>query len=162
YDAAVPVHTAWDLGMDDSTAIWFAQIVGKEIHVIDYYEASGEALPHYAKLLHGKPYSYGDHFLPHDAEAREMAAGKTRTETLAPLGLRGRIVRRQKMEDGINAARLLLPRCWFDAVKCRRGIECLRQYRRDWDEKLHAFRSQPRHDWASHAADAFRYLALSL
>ena len=162
YDPAALVHTAWDLGIDDSTAIWFAQVVGKEVHIIDYYEASGEALQHYAGLLNSKPYSYGDHWFPHDAEAKELGTGKTRTETLASLGVKAKIVKMQAVEDGINAVRMLLPKCWFEAEKCKRGLEALRQYQREFDEKLKTFRSRPRHDWASHAADAFRYLSLAL
>jgi phage terminase large subunit len=162
YEPSVPVHTAWDLGIDDSTAIWCVQVVGKEVRVIDYYEASGEGLAHYANWLRTKPYSYGDHYLPHDAEVKELGTGKSRVETLAGLGVRATVVRAQSVEDGINAARLLLPKCWFDRAKCDRGIKALQQYRHEFDEKLKAFKNRPLHDWSSHAADAFRYLALSL
>jgi phage terminase large subunit len=162
YDPVVPVHTAWDLGIGDSTAIWFVQVVGKEVHVIDYYETSGEGLPHYVSLLRSKPYGYGEHFLPHDAEAKEMGTGKTRRETLSSLGVQGKVLAAQAVDDGINAVRLLLPKCWFDAEKCTRGIEALRQYRREYDDKLKAFKARPLHDWASHGADAFRYLAMGL
>jgi len=162
YEPSVPVHTAWDLGIDDSTAIWCVQVVGREVRVIDYYENSGEGLAHYANWLRSKPYSYGDHYLPHDAEVKELGTGRSRVETLAGLGVRARVVPAQSVEDGINAARLLLPKCWFDAAKCDRGIKALQQYRHEWDEKLKAFKNRPLHDWTSHAADAFRYLALSL
>jgi len=157
HDPAVSVQTWWDLGIDDSTAIWFVQYVGREIHVIDYIEANGEALPYYAKELDKRPYRYSDHILPHDAAARELGTGKTRVETLNGLGLRSAVVTpAQDVADGINAARLLIPRCWFDVAKCKRGIEALRQYRREYDDKLKSFKSRPLHDWSSHGADAFR------
>jgi phage terminase large subunit len=157
HDPSVSVQTWWDLGIDDSTVIWFVQYVGREIHVIDYIEANGEALPFYARELDKRPYRYSDHILPHDAAARELGTGKTRVETLQSLGLRSAVVTpAQDVSDGINAARLLIPRCWFDANKCKRGIEALRQYRREYDDKLRNFKSKPLHDWASHGADAFR------
>ncbi len=158
----LPVTTAWDLGIDDATAIWFLQTAGAELRVIDYYEASGVGLEHYAKVLQQKPYVYGEHLLPHDVEVSELGTGRSRYATLAALGLRGRVVARQPVEDGINAVRNLLPRCLFDRTRTARGLEALRQYRRDWDESLGTFRARPRHDWASHAADAFRYLAMGL
>lgn len=162
WEPKIPVHTAWDLGIGDSTAIWFCQQVGKEVRLIDYYESSGVGLDHYAKELKGKPYVYGEHILPHDADVKELGTGRSRRETLESLGIRPRIIPAQSVDDGINAARLMLPRCWFEAAKCQRGIEALRQYRRDYDEKLKNFKSRPLHDWTSHAADAFRYLAMGL
>ncbi len=158
----LPVYTAWDLGIGDSTAIWMVQLVGREVHLIDYMENSGVGLDWYARELDRKPYKYGEHILPHDAKARELGTGKTRQETLDSLGLRNmRILPQQSAEDGINAARLLLPSCYFDAAKCERGINALRNYRRAWDEKLKAFKSGALHDWSSHGADAFRYLAMA-
>lgn len=162
YEPIVPVHTAWDLGIDDSTAIWCVQVIGKEVRLIDYYENSGEGLAHYANWLRSKPYSYGDHYLPHDAEVKELGTGKSRVETLAGLGIRARVIPVQRVEDGINAARLLLPKCWFDKDKTARGVSALQQYRHEWDDKLKAFKARPLHDWTSHAADSFRYLALGL
>lgn len=156
------VHTAWDLGIGDSTSIWFVQQVGREVRLIDYYEASGAGLDHYAKVLREKPYVYGDHLVPHDAEARELGTGKTRVETLASLGIRSRVVPRQDVDDGINAVRNILPRSWIDSAKCARGIEALRNYRREWDDRLGAFRPRPLHDWASHGADALRTAAMGL
>lgn len=158
----LPVVTAWDLGIDDATAIWFCQAAGAELRIIDYYEASGVGLEHYAKVLKEKPYVYGEHLLPHDVQVSELGTGKSRYATLAALGIKGRVVPVSPVEDGINAVRNLLPRCFFDKTKTARGVEALRQYRRDWDESLGTFRARPRHDWASHAADAFRYLALGL
>lgn len=162
YERSVPVHTAWDLGVSDATTIWFAQQVGKEIRIIDYYEASGEGLEHYAKVLSGKPYTYGNHYLPHDVKVKELGTGKSRLETLMSLGIRATVVADHRREDGINAARMILNRCWFDAEKTKHGVECLRQYRKEWDDKLKAFKRSPLHDWASHGADGFRYLAMGL
>jgi phage terminase large subunit len=157
YDPAVPVHTSWDLGIGDSTAIWFIQQVGVEKRAIDYYESSGVGLDHYVKVLRDKPYIYGDTILPHDAEARELGTGKSRVETLDSMGVRNvRVLPRGSVEDRINAVRMALPTFWFDAEKCGpRGLEALRQYRREYDDRLRDFRNRPLHDWSSHGADAF-------
>ena len=163
YDPAYPVHTAWDLGINDSTAIWFAQVFrGGAVNVIDYYESSGVGLDHYADVLNRKDYTYGDHLAPHDIEVRELGSGKSRWETAYSLGLRFRVIPKMKVADGINAARMLIPKCYFDRDKCGEGLEMLRQYRQEWDEKRKSFRDHPRHDYTSHAADAFRYLAVGL
>ena len=162
YQPGFPVHTAWDLGFSDSTAIWFAQIVGREVHVIDFYQSSGAGLDHYVGMLNAKGYVYGQHILPHDAAASELGTGTTRLETLRRLGINGRVLPAGKVDDGINAVRLLIPRCWFDVKKCASGLEALRLYQREWDDKAQDFRSRPLHDWTSHAADAFRYLAVGL
>lgn len=158
----VKVDTWWDLGIDDATAIWFVQDVGQERRMIDYMEVSGEGLTSIAKRLDAKDYRYGRHILPHDAEARELGTGVTRVETLAALGIRDvDIIPQQDVADGINATRLMLAKCWFDEARCERGIEALKQYRREWDSKRQVWRERPRHDWASHAADAARYGALN-
>lgn len=161
YERQLPVHTAWDLGIGDSTAIWFFQVVGSEIRVIDHYEAHGQGLPHYASVLASKPYKYGDDYVPHDARVRELGTGRTRIETLEQLGRKPKLVPAHKVMDGINAARLSMPMIWFDRYKCKDGIEALRQYRAEFDEKTRAFKDNPRHDWTSHSADAFRYLAMA-
>ncbi|HWA49685.1 MAG TPA: hypothetical protein VG742_15540 [Dongiaceae bacterium] len=157
-------HTAWDLGIGDSTAIWFAQVLGgQEVRVVDFYECFGVGLDHYAKLLREKPYVYGEHILPHDARVADLSTGRSRLQTLAGLGIAGRVLPREpNVEDGINAVRNLLPRCWFDAEKCGKGLEALRQYRCDYDAERNIYSARPRHDWTSHAADAFRYLARGL
>jgi hypothetical protein len=161
YDRAASVITAWDLGIGDSTAIWFAQFVGREVRIIDYYENSGVGLDHYAKVLLDKDYQYEQHILPHDVQVKELGTGKSRLETLDALGIRHiEIAPKLAVEDGIQAARSMIPRCWFDESKCNRGIEALRQYRRDYDERLKTWRGRPLHDWTSHGADAFRYLAV--
>lgn len=161
YDPAAAVVTAWDLGIGDSTSIWFAQFVGQEIRLIDYYENSGVGLDVYAKALSEKGYHYDQHILPHDVQVKELGTGKSRLETLDALGIRNvTIAPKLSVDDGIQAARSMLARCWFDEVKCARGIEALRQYRREFDEKLKSWRGRPLHDWTSHPADSFRYLAV--
>lgn len=164
YDPSLPVYTGWDLGLDDATAIWFVQVAGAEIRVIDYYETNNEALSAIARsLLNERVYTYGEHYLPHDAEIRELMTAKSRKDTLEGLGVRPiTVASRQSVEEGIAAVRNMLPRCVFDEVKCAQGIEALKNYQREWDDKLKTFRKNPRHDWASHGADAFRYLALTL
>jgi phage terminase large subunit len=161
YEPSVAVVTAWDLGMSDSTAIWFAQRVGQEMRIIDFYEASGVGLDHYVKIINDKGYVYDQHILPHDARVRELGTGKTRVETLNTLGLTNiEIAPSLSLDDGIQATRMMLRTAWFDEEHCGRGIECLRQYRRDWDEKGKTWRMRPLHDWTSHGADAMRYLAI--
>lgn len=161
HDNAAQVWTAWDLGISDSTAIWFVQSVGREIHCIDYYENSGYDLGHYVKELYKRDYIYAGHIVPHDAQARELGTGKNRLEVLENLGLRYiSVCPQHRVEDGINAVRTVLSRCWFDADKCQRGIDALRMYRSEFDSKLDTLRTHPVHDWASHGADAFRYLAM--
>jgi len=162
YDPNALVWTAWDLGISDATSIWFAQMVGREIHLIDYYESSGVPLADYAKIVRDKKYSYGGHLVPHDAEARELGTGKTRVETLAALGLETTLVPVHAIADGINAVRTILPKCWFDRERCDRGIEALKLYRANYDEKNQTLRERPLHNWASHGADAFRCLAMGL
>lgn len=157
-EPTVAVDAWWDLGIDDATAIWLVQDAGRERRVIDYIEVSGEGLPQIVKRLEAKGYRYGRQVLPHDARVRELGTGVSRVETLEALGLRKiEIVEAQTVADGINAVRLMLARCWFDGERCARGIEALKQYRREWDGKRQVWRERPRHDWTSHAADAFRY-----
>lgn len=162
YDPAVAVWTAWDLGIGDATAIVCAQLVGKEIHVIDYYEAVGEPLTHYVEWLDSKPYRYGMDLLPHDAGARELGTGKTREELLRLNGRKVRVLKRQDIDDGINAVKLMLPRCWFDRVRTERLRECLAHYHRDFNDRMGIFKDNPVHDWSSHCADAVRTLAMGL
>lgn len=156
YDPATPVETWWDLGVGDSTAIWFVQRAGPEVHVIDFHEMTGEGLPYYARVLQQKPYVYGRHIAPHDIAVRELGSGRSRLEIAAGLGIEFDVAPRLPVDDGINSVRMILPRCWFDAERCKQGLEALRQYRKDFDDRLKAFRDRPRHDWTSHAADAFR------
>ncbi len=162
YNPASKVNTFWDLGIGDSTSIWFTQNVGRAVHVIDYYEARGEGLPHYCKVLASKNYLYGEHNAPHDIEVRELGTGKSRREIAWDLGLNFRVVPKLPIEDGIHAAQMLIPRLYFDREKCKYGLECLRQYHRAYNERTRSFRATPVHDYSSHAADAFRYLAVGL
>lgn len=163
YDPALPVYTAWDLGIRDSTAIWFVQQHMGEVRVIDYYESFGVGLDHYAKVLKEKPYVYAEHIGPHDAAVSDLSTGKARIQTLASLGVSMRVLNREgSVEDGIQTVRALLPRCYFDAERCAHGIEALKQYCSEYDEDRKIFSARPRHDWTSHAADAFRYLARGL
>jgi len=156
----LPVHTAWDLGMSDSTVIWFVQVVNREYRVIDCLKGEGVGLDWYARELQNRQYVYGTHYLPHDVEVRELGTGKSRAEVLSALGIRSTVVPAMSVADGIQAVRMLLPLCWFDAEKCREGVEALRMYRREYDEKRQEFRVNPYHDWTSHYADAFRYFAM--
>lgn len=163
HNPALPVYTAWDLGIGDDTSIWFAQRSGGWLHVIDHYATNGQPASHYVDILRGKPYTYAGHFLPHDADNREWTNGKSRLDTLKSLGLQNtKVLPRMAVDDGINAVRLLLPTVRFDADRCKSGIESLRQYRRDYDENKRVFKPSPLHDWTSHDADAFRYLAVGL
>jgi hypothetical protein len=161
YDKSRGVVTSWDLGLSDSTAIWFAQFMPNgDVHLIDYYENSGVGLDHYAQVLQEKGYVYEQHVLPHDVQVKELGTGKSRLETLDNLGVRPvEIAPKLRVDDGIQAVRSMLDRCWFDEKKCDRGVEMLRQYQRDFDEKMKTWRGRPRHDFTSHGADSFRYLA---
>lgn len=163
YDKSVPVNTYFDIGIGDTTAIWFVQNVGKEYHVIDHLETSGVGLEWYVKEIKSRPYIYDEHFLPHDAQARELGTGKTRVETLQGFDL-GKIQVAPKLpvDDGIHAVRMVLDNCWFDAVKCKRGVEALKAYERKWDPKGLVFSEKPLHNWASHSADGFRTFAVSV
>lgn len=158
-DKALLVETGWDLGFTDSTAIWFIQKAGRELRLVDYYEANNQGLDHYAKVLKDKGYLYGKHYFPHDVEVHELSTAKSRVATLRSLGLSPTVVPVHSVNDGINATRLLLPRMWIDAKKCERGVEALRNYRREFDDKLKVYRPKPLHDWTSHACDALRYYA---
>lgn len=161
HDPLLPVYTTWDLGIGDSTSIWLWQAIGKQIRVIDHIEDHGKGLPHYVAELNARKFDYAEDFVPHDARARELGTGRTRVETLMALGRKPRVVPMHTVMDGINAARVLMPNVWFDRDKCAKGLEALRQYRREYDDKTRAFRERPLHDWTSHAADAFRYLAMA-
>ena len=160
----VKTHTAWDLGHTDDTAIWWYQVIGGEIHIVDFFALSGGTIEEFVTKIKEKPYNYGKHYLPHDARARTLASGgKSVIEQMAAhLGINNlAIVPSLTVQDGIQAVRMALPRCWFDAEKCADGIEALRQYQREYDEDKKAFRQTPKHDWTSHPADAMRMLAIS-
>ncbi|MDD6181792.1 MAG: terminase family protein [Desulfovibrionaceae bacterium] len=171
HDPALPVHTAWDLGMDDATAVWFFQVSpGGVWRVVDYYEASGEGLPHYVRVLQekaapagrgqGRGFVYGRHIAPHDIRVRELGTGVSRQECAARLGLRFDMAPSLPLADGIDALRRQLPRTWFDQTHCAQGLRSLRNYRREWRPRQESFSSRPLHDWTSHAADALLYAVL--
>ena len=162
YDSGHKVHTFWDLGIGDSTAVIFVQNVGRAVHVIDYFEARNEGLPFYARMLAERGYLYGDHHAPHDIEVRELGSGKSRREVAYELGINFRVVPKLPVEDGIHAAQLLIERAYFDRDNCKLLLEALRHYHRAYNERTRSFRASPVHDWSSHAADAFRYLAIGL
>lgn len=157
YDKNADVFAAWDLGIGDSTAIWIGQIVGQEWHWLDYYENSGQGLDHYVAWVKAREYPVMWNYVPHDAEARELQTGKSRKDYLEGRGLKCRVVPKHLVDDGINAARNRFNRMWFDKEKCARGIDCLRMYRSEFDNKNMVLKTRPLHDWSSHGADAFRY-----
>ncbi|MFC4678700.1 terminase family protein [Desulfovibrio legallii] len=160
--AQLPVNTAWDLGMDDATAIWFFQVEPSGTwRIVDFYEASGEGLEHYARMLREKGYAYGRHIGPHDIMVRELGTGKSRYETARDMGIRFAVCRNLPVIDGVDAVRRQLPRCVFDAGRCAPGIKALRQYRKSFNARLDVF-GRPVHDWTSHAADAFRYAVVGM
>jgi hypothetical protein len=162
YDPALPVYTAFDLGIGDTTAVWFVQQNRNSVVIIDYMEEAGRGLEWWVKEIKDKPYAYEEHIVPHDANARELGTGKTRIELMRSFGLgRIKLLPRWSLADGINAVRLLLPRCYFSTT-CDYGIRSLKNYCRKWDAKENRFMDHPKHDWASHGADAFRYLAMGL
>lgn len=161
YEPNLPVDTAWDLGMDDSTSIIFTQTFGMEERIIDYYENSGEGLAHYARIIRERDFHYGRHYAPWDIEVRSLSTGVTRKETAARLGVKFHVVSQHDIMDGIEQCRNVLARCWFDGVKCERLIDALKSYTKERDEKRNVFRDSPLHNWASHGADAFRTFAMS-
>ena len=152
-DRTLLVHTAWDLGVSDSTAIWFIQRAGQEYRLIDYHEASGVGLDDYARVLEEKrqknKWIYGNHYFPHDIAVRELGnKGKSREDTMRELGFQPTIVAQSNVMDGINAVRKMLDQSWIDETACERGLNALRNYRREWDDRLKMFRDSPLHDWA--------------
>jgi hypothetical protein len=160
-DELARTFTGWDLGMSDSTSIWVAQIVNKEIRLIDYVENHGVGLDYYVNWLREHDWMFATHILPHDVAVRELGTGLSRKEVLEESGLSVTIAPKLTVMDGIQAARRILPRCWFDP-KVKLGLDALRNYKRVYDEKRAVFHDRPFHDWASHASDAFRYLAVGL
>lgn len=166
YDASTGVYTAWDLGIGDSTVIWFFQAVGREIHFIDHYEGSNEDLGHYISYIQNKPYQYTTHFLPHDSKARELQTGMTRVEFFNNHGIYNIEVLRPTNfslgQDDIDlVARPKFSLCWFDEEKCQRGLECLRAYHYEYDDKNKLLRNKPEHDWSSHSSSAFIYALMA-
>ena len=160
-----PVHRAWDIGVRDDTSIWFFQIVGTQLFILDCYSQSGVGLDHYAEIVHKRHADYGwefgNDFVPHDAKVKEWGTGRTRVETMQASGLKPQLVPMATKLDGINAVRQTLPSCVFHERCEAQGIAALEQYRREWDDDKKTFKANEVHDWSSHLSDAFRYLALS-
>ena len=165
YDAGYPVHTLWDLGISDSMAIWFVQFIGKDIHIIDYYENSNYALGHYASVLQGKGYMYAMHHLPHDGNKRHLTEGERaitvqqqlKNLNISPINIHPA---RGDIYGAIQRTRTMLSRCYFNQETTKDGYEALKQYRREWDEGRQVFKNTPLHDWCSHSADAFSILPM--
>ena len=169
HEPSLPVYTAWDLGFDDTNTIWFAQLAGREIRLIDCYSNNRKPAGHYVNVLNSKSYTYAEHFLPHDVEVHEYSTGETRRETFEKLGLnnittipRMKVADKYGISEGHNMMRQILPKCWFDKNKCEDGIEGLKSYRREYDEVKQTFTEHPVKDWAKHFADAFRQLAAGI
>lgn len=162
YDPSRPVVTFWDLGRSDKTSIWFAQVVGFEFHVIDFHEDRGYHIDHYMQVLQERKYTYLHHWLPHDATAKTIGTKLSVEEQMKVKGFKVKIVANLSISDGINAARTLFPRFYFDEVKCADGLQCLKRYSFEVDEQTGQFSTAPKHDEWSHAADAFRYMVLGL
>jgi len=160
-DGLAKTYCAWDLGIGDSTAIWVCQRVGLETRLIDFVENHGQGLDWYVNWLRTNHYELAEQLLPHDVQVRELGTGRSRMELLQEAGLNITIVPRMGVDDGIQAVRRLIPYCWFDS-KTKRGVDALRNYRRQYDDKRQVYWDKPLHDWASHASDAFRYLAIGM
>ena len=171
YDPILPVHTAWDIGHADATTIIFYQEYGMEIRIIDCYTNHGEGLPHYKRILNERDYHYGNHYAPWDIVVHEWSNGKTRFESAKSLGIKFKVTQKHEVEDGIEQARSVFPRIWIDEKKCEKLLNALAAYTKEpLSAKLQqnagdggqAFKDDPLHNWASHYADAFRYLCWNI
>lgn len=162
HEPRITVDTWWDLGINDRMSIWFTQSIGSEVRVIDYFESSGQGFPFYIGKLQEKGYVYGIHTAPHDIEVRELTSGKSRRDTAEALGIRFSVAPKLPIHEGIDAVRGMFPKLWFDTKKCRDGINALKNYRKQYDEKRKTYLNQPYHDWSSNGADAFRTLATGI
>lgn len=162
YDPETPVTTAWDLGFGDATSIVFAQINGKTVRIIDYYEAQGEPLEHYIKIIQSKPYVYGKHFLPHDAGKGSLETGRSLSHSANALGLKHIVLKNLPLAYGIDKTRSLLVNAWIDEKNCKALIKSLEFYHKQYNEKMQCYSDTPVHDFASHGCDAVRYLALGI
>jgi phage terminase large subunit len=160
-DVHSPVHSAWDLGKADATSIWLFQVIGGQVRFVDHIESNGKELDYYVREINSKNYPKGITYLPQDAKAKILGMAKTRVEQLQALGCDCEIVPPHTLQDGISAVRKMLEDCWIDKDMCAHGLECIRQYRSEFDEKRNVLRVAPLHDWTSHAADAVRYAAMA-
>lgn len=162
YDPTKLVHTAWDLGESDSTAIWFVQMDKGEYRFIDFYQAHGHKIGHYMKVLRDKPFTYGDTWLPHDAANEVQSAESSILKQIRAHNLRAKIIPRLTKRQRIEAGRSIFPRCWFDATRCADGLQSLRHYRYDLKQDGLSLSKEPVHDWASHGADAFTHVGVAV
>lgn len=162
YDQKYPVCTSWDLGVADQCSIWFAQKIGREFYCIDYYQNNGQGLPHYIKVVKDKPYVYSNHYAPFDIEQREFTSGRSRREIARDLGINFRVTPKLGLMDGIDNARAMISRFYFDKHKCDYGLRSLINYHKDFNTKLLTYKFHPVHDKWSHGADSFRYLCLGV
>jgi phage terminase large subunit len=160
YDENAPVYTVWDLGISDAMSIGFFQLIGKEVHMIDFYETNNEGFKHYVKVLQERGYIYAKHFAPHDIKQRELMTGKTRIETAAELGIDFEEVPNIGIQNGIDQGRSLFKRVWIDKEKCKEFLKAIPQYTKEYDEEKKIFKDKPQHDWTSHSADMWRYAAV--
>jgi phage terminase large subunit len=156
FEPALSVHTFWDIGVNDSNAIWFMQTVAREFRFIDYLEGSGEGLPYYIRELKNKPYVYGTHIGPHDLKVRDYTSGRARIDAARDLGVRFKLAPKLGVYEGIDIVRRHLPRCWFNGRTCERGLSALMQYHKERDDDHQEWKREPVHDWSSHGADAMR------
>jgi phage terminase large subunit len=160
YETRSPVHTAWDIGFGDSTAIVFWQEIGGELRIIDFYEAQGEGIAHYAKKIQEKSYVYGSHYMPHDAGSGSIQTGRTLSDVAYEVGIKTIVLEREvDLQTGIEGVRSLLSVAFIDETKCRHLIKCLENYHKKYNEKTQAYSETPMHDWSSHAADSVRYMS---
>lgn len=158
YDESAKTYSSWDIGIGDSNAIWVFQLIGNEVHCVDYYENSDEPLTHYVNWLKSKPYVYEKHFMPHDAASRSLQSGKSLVDIARGMGLKIDVLPRDSNEMfGIECLRNMLPRFWFDQTKCDKGIKAVEAFRKEWNEKLGCYREKSYHDWASHGSKALIY-----
>jgi len=162
WEAGFQVHTAWDLGTADSTVIVFFQCIGQTVRIIDYYEKNKEGLEHYVNLINSKPYTYGKHIAPHDIAVKELGTGMTRIEKAKNLGIEFTVAYNVSIIDGIESVRSALSKIWIDDQRCAKLIRALENYRQEWCPRKQRYRPVPLHDMYSHAADAMRYLCISL
>lgn len=162
YDPSSLVHTAWDLGYRDSTSIWCFQLVGRSVHIVDFYQNNNKSLQHYLDWLRTTKYNFGQHFVPHDAASKEKGTGLSYEDQARAYGFHLTVLQRESVLKGINAVRNLLPRCWFDKEKTKEGIAALQSYRKAWSERYACYTDTPLHDASSHASDSFRYLAMAI
>jgi hypothetical protein len=162
YETGFKVHTAWDLGMRDSTCIVFFQVIGQTVRIIDTYENTNQSLEHYSKILSQKPYTYGKHIAPHDIKVRELGTGMSRLEKARQLGISFIVAVNLSIEDGIEAVRTTFSKLWIDESKCSNLIKALENYRQEYDSRRKVYRGYPLHDWSSHWADTMRYMCISL